>query len=401
MFFGGGGLKLYDVVIIGGGPVGSYVAFKLAGMGHQVIVVEQKKRPGEQVCCTGIIGQQCVSSFAIDNNVILRQANSARLFSPSGRLLSLWRQGTQACIVDRTAFDTSMASRAQDKGAEYVLNSRVKGIEVRNDSVRVEAAQQGESLNLEARAVVIATGFGSGLVEGLGLGKVGDFVIGAQAEVETMGIDEVEVYFGQEIAPGFFAWVVPTSPKRARVGLLSRRCPGPYLKRLLSSLLIQGKIASAEAELSYGAIPLKPLARTYSERLLIVGSAAGQVKPTTGGGIYYGLLCADIAADNLHLALEKGDLSAKSLAKYERGWRRKLGRELKIGYYARKLYEHLSDKQIDRLFDIIKSNDIDDALLKADDLSFDWHGKVVLRLIRHMVLSRAIKVMKLPFHLLR
>ena len=103
----------------------------------------------------------------------------------------------------------------------------------------------------------------------------------------------------------------------------------------------------------------------------------------------------------MHLALEKGDLSAKSLAKYERGWRRKLGRELKIGYYARKLYEHLSDRQIDRLFDIIKSNDIDDALLKADDLSFDWHGKVVLRLIRHMVLSRAIKVMKLPFHLKR
>ena len=56
-----------------------------------------------------------------------------------------------------------------------------------------EAAQQGEGLNFEARAVVIATGFGSRLVGGLGLGKIGDFVMGAQAEVETIGVDEVEV----------------------------------------------------------------------------------------------------------------------------------------------------------------------------------------------------------------
>ena len=167
----------------------------------------------------------------------------------------------------------------------------------------------------------------------------------------------------------------------------------------MSSLLAQGKIVSAEAELSYGGIPLKPLARTYSERLMVVGSAAGQVKPTTGGGIYYGLLCAEVAANNLHLALKTNALSAKSLANYEREWKRKLGRELTIGYRARKFYERLNDRQIDRIFGIIKSNGIDDALLKADDLSFDWHGEVVLRLIGHRVLAKAIEAMKIPLHL--
>ncbi len=93
-----------------------------------------------------------------------------------------------------------------------------------------------------------------------------------------MGIDEVEIYFGQKIAPGFFAWLVPTSPHRALVGLLSRRSPGLYLERLMSSLLAQGKIVSTEAELCYGGTPLKPLSRTYGERLLIVGggSRAGE-----------------------------------------------------------------------------------------------------------------------------
>jgi len=388
---------LYDVIVIGGGPVGSYVAYKLAGMGYDVVVLEQKERLGGQVCCAGIISQGCVSSFAIDDSVVLRRASSARLFSPSGRLLRLWRQETQACIVDRAAFDVAMVSRAQGKGAKYVLNSPVSDIEVRDDRVRVGAAQQGEGLNLEARVVVIATGFGSRLAEGLG--TVGDFIMGAQAEVETIGVDEVEFYFGQGIAPGFFAWLVPTSPPKALVGLLSRHSPGLYLRKLMSSLLAQGKIVSDEAELSHRGTRLKPLARTYSDRLMIVGGAAGQVKPTTGGGIYYGLLCADIAANNLHRALESDDLSAKSLASYERDWKRKLGRELKICYWARKFYEHLSDRQIDRVFDIIKSNGIDEALLKAGDLSFDWHGEVILRLVGHRVLFKAIEAMKIPFRI--
>jgi len=390
---------LYDVAVVGGGPVGSYVAYKLAGMGYGVVVVERKEKPGQRVCCTGIISQECADSFAIDNNVISGLVNSARLFPPSGKLLRLWRRETQACIVDRVAFDMAVANRAQDKGAEYVLNSLVRNIEVEDDRVNIEAIRLGERLTFEARVVVIATGFGSKVTEGLGLGKAGDFVVGTQAEVETIGIDEIEVYFGHEIAPGFFAWLVPTSPHRALVGLLSRRNPGLYLQKLISALLAEGKIASTEAELSYGGIPLKPLAKSYSQRLIVVGDAAGQVKPTTGGGIYYGLLCADIAASTLHRALKSDDLSTKGLASYERRWRRKLGQELKIDYYARKFYECLSDRHIDRIFDIIRSNGIDEALLKAEDLSFDWHGKAVLRLMGYRAISKALEMMKIPFHM--
>ena len=114
---------MYDVIVIGGGPVGSRVAYRLAGMGYGVMVLERKETLGGQVCCTGIIGQECVRSFAIGESVILRRANSAGLFAPSGSWLRLWREETQACIVDRGAFDLDMANRAQDKGAQYILNS--------------------------------------------------------------------------------------------------------------------------------------------------------------------------------------------------------------------------------------------------------------------------------------
>ena len=386
------------MVVVGGGPVGSYVAYKLAEMGDGVVVVERKERLGGPVCCTGIISQECVSSFAIDDSVILRWVNRARLFSPSGRSLTWLGQGkAQACIVDRAALDMAMVSRAQGKGVEYVLNSLVRGIDVRDNRVIIEVTRHGERLNFEARAAVIANGFGSRLSEELGLGRVGDFVIGAQTVVETIGLDEIEVYFNQQIAPAFFAWLVPTSPPRALAGLLSRRSPELYLRKLISSLQTQGKITSAVAEPCYRGISIKPLPRTYGDRLVVVGDAAGQVKPTTGGGIYFGLLCADIAAKNLHRALESGDLSTRSLASYERGWKRKLGQELRIGYWARKLYGRLSDRQIDRIFEIIEASRLDEALLKTGDFSFDWHGKELLKLLRQATVSKAIGAMKIPF----
>lgn len=376
---------MYDAVVIGGGPIGSYTAGKLAEAGHDVAVLERGPQAGTGVCCTGIVSQECVSAFDIDDNVILKKANSARLFSPSGNLLYVQREETQACILDRAAFDLMMANRAINKGAKYLPDRLVSRLENKDNRVEIEVFHHGEKTSIESRVAVIATGFSPKLTGRLGMGMTGDFVIGAQAEVATTGVSEVEVYLGRRIAPGFFGWLVPTSTLTARVGLLSRENPRGYLKQLMTSLWEQGKLATTEASMNSGGIPLQPMSRTYGERVIAVGDAAGQVKPTTGGGIYFGLLCADIAAATLHQALQSDDLSSGNLAGYERRWRRRLGRELKTGYRARKLFERLSDRQIDRLFDIIKANGIDKALLESNDVSFDWHGRAI-----PMVLGRAV-----------
>jgi flavin-dependent dehydrogenase len=260
--------------------------------------------------------------------------------------------------------------------------------------VAVESDEKTETVI--GKVVVIACGFNPGFLERAGLGTYKDFTMGAQGEVEAPGLEEVEVYFG-DVAPGFFAWLVPMTPRRARAGLLSRENPGRYLKKWLAELAGSGKIASADVRISYGGIPLRPLPRTYGERLIAVGDAAGQVKPTSGGGIYYGLLCADIAADTLHEALQDGDLSAGRLARYERGWRKKLGRELRTGYWFRKIFERLSNRQIDGIFRIIKAGGIDEALLKAEDVSFDWHGRTIMKLLKYRVVARTLGQIRLPF----
>ena len=387
---------MYDVIVVGAGPVGSQVAYRLAGMGHEVVVLERKARLGEGICCTGIVGQECITAFGIDAGVILREVSSARVFSPSGKLLHLQRAGTQAGILDRGAFDRAMAERARDGGVEYRLGSPVSDIEVLGDRVRVTVASPENSFGLEAKTVVIAAGFANGLTQRLGLGTFSDAVSGAQMEVTADGVDEVEVYFGKDLAPGFFAWLVPVAPRRARVGLLSRQRPDHYLRQFIARLVAQKRILPESSEPDYGGIPLRPLKRTCADRLLVVGEAAGQVKPTSGGGIYYGLLCADIAADVLHRALERDLFSENSLSLYERRWRKKLGRELELGYWARKIFERLSDSQIDRIFDIMKTRRLDQTLLEMKDLSFDWHGKVILTLLRRRAISSVARVLKRP-----
>ncbi len=265
-----------------------------------------------------------------------------------------------------------------------------------DDRVKLEVEVKGSKENSEAKVVVITTGFGSRLTQRLGLGEIGDFAMGAQIEVGIGEVDELEVYFGRGIAPGFFAWLVPTSPGKALAGLLSYRSPVPYLKSFLSTLYNGAKIDSTEGKITSGSIPLRPLPKTYRERVLGVGDAAGQVKPTTGGGIYYGFLCAGIAVDTLDRAFSVGDFSAKRLSQYEKGWKKKLSGEIRIDRYARGFFKRLSDGQINQLFDIIQAKVDTRSLLESGDFSFDWHSALILRLLRHEAMHKTTELRHFP-----
>lgn len=391
--------NIYDVAVIGGGPVGSQVAFRLAGMGYHTIVLEKKENLTGPVCCTGIVSRECVETYSIPDSVIYRWVKSAQLFSPAMKQLRVWRDTPQAAILNRSAFNMLWTDRAQSAGVEYSTSSEVRRIQPGKKLVSIDVLHVGEIRTITARVVVVATGFGSWLIDRLGLKGAGDFVMGAQAEVETKDVDELEVYFGNKIAPSFFAWLVPTVPGKALVGVLSRRNPPAYLRSLLSKLVMEGKIVSGDVAFTYGGVPLKPLSRTYSERMLVVGTAAGQVKPLTGGGIYFGLLCADIAANTLNRCLSTGDLSADKLAGYQRSWKRRLGRELRNGYRARRIFEKLDDRQLDRIFRIIDTSGLIDELREIEELSFDWHADVISRLFNHRLLIKVFQSLKLPFHL--
>ena len=389
---------MYDVAVIGAGPAGSRIACKLAEYGYQVVVIDKKKDLTEPVCCTGIVSSECISNFLIPKTVIYREASSATVYSPSGKILHVKRSEPQAYIVDRAALNCLLAERAMKQGAEYILDRHVSGIMRKPDRVIIKTGyENSKHMIMESRVAVIAAGLGSELGEQAGLKAVGDFAMGVQAEVTTKRIEEVEVFTGKEIAPGFFAWLVPTLPGRGLVGLISRRRTGYYMENFLTMLAEQGKIIEDKHEKRVAGLALNMLTRTSSDRIIVVGSAAGQVKPATGGGVYYGMVCADIASESLHLALENDNLTAGSLSSYDRQWKKVLAREIRLGYWGRKVYERLSDNQIDTLFDIIASSSFDKTLLENNDLRFDSHGSVILKLIGNEALKRTLKAVKLPF----
>jgi digeranylgeranylglycerophospholipid reductase len=371
---------LYDLIIIGGGPCGSHIARSLSQPGNRVAVVEKKARAGDSVCCTGILSQECLNAFDLDDSLVLRRFSSAKLLSPSGKHLRLYREAPVAVAVDRPRLDASLAGRAETAGAEYLFGATATEVSPDADAVKVKINGQHRETELTAKLAIIATGFGSPLPGKLSLGEIKQSSLGAQAEVATDGVEEVEVYFDRELAPGAFAWLVPTSEGKGLAGLLNQRRADARLQNFLDSLARQGKIASSQVPHRQGLIPLRPLPRTYANRVLVVGEAAGQVKPTSGGGIYYGLLCADIAVEVALKALSADDFSAAALADYQKKWRARLSRELTIDYWARALLARLSNKHIDYLFRRARQKGMPEFVAASAKFSFDWHSRLLLRM---------------------
>jgi geranylgeranyl reductase family protein len=384
--------QFYDVIIIGAGPAGSYIAYKLASLGYDVAVFEEKNTSGLNVCCTGIISTECFQSLGLGTDVILTKLNSARFFSPSGRCLRLQTEKVQAYVVNRLLLDKALTAKAESKGAEYFFSSPVIDIIPGKDSIQAATLCSGVKDIFSARAVVLANGFKPELPRKLGLGKINNFLVGAQVEVEAKNVDEFEIYFGQEVAPGAFAWLVPTSTNKAYVGLLATSQAKLHLQKFLNNLFSQGRITSREMEIRQKAIPLGTLARSYGDRVLVIGDAAGQVKPTTGGGIYFGHLGAQIAAGVLDGALSSDNLTADQLSRYQKQWRAKMGKELSRGYWSRWAYTKLSDRQIERIFSMVDSNGMSESLLNSGKFSFDWHSRLILAVLRHSSAYPLLKI---------
>jgi digeranylgeranylglycerophospholipid reductase len=377
-------MNLYNTIIIGAGPVGSYLACKLGQLGYRVLVLDKKTAAGQDVCCTGIISKDCFNLLPIDMNLAKRPSSAVRFVAPSGKSLKLSRRDEIAYIVDRVALEQVLVDHAGAAGAHYVFGSEVVDIAHITGAIRVKADCGGRKTIFDADTAVISAGFGSLLPGKLGLGKIKNYAVGAQVEVDITGVNETEIYLDRRLCPGGFSWLVPVGDNRGLVGQLTYRQPKRHLKKLLAALKTKGKVSATEESPGYRLIPLQPLPKTYGERLLVVGEAAGQVKPTTGGGIYYGLICADIAVDTLHHAFQSHDFSETRLASYQEKWHATLSKELKAGYWANRLYRMLSNSQIEAIYNFVSHNGMPQFIADMDDFPFDWHSRLIRKTLKHM-----------------
>ena len=321
--------------------------------------------------------------------VKLGEIRALTLVSPSKLEIHFSPPSPLAYIIDRGAFDRSVADKLSGSNVTLHLESSVLDLRVMKDCVEIEAKGINGPRVFRASVAILAGGPRYRLQRKLGMGQPKDFLRTAQAEVVVQGIRRTKVLIGSEWAPGSYAWVIPFQrggDEFARIGVSAKCNPIPYLKKILHQLHSKAHLHSANIPIRSWRIPISPLERTCSERVLAVGDAGGQNKPTTGGGIFYGLLCAEAAANTVSAAFKKGEFGQKSLGNYEHQWRKKLGREIKSGAFFRSLVERLTDKEFDDLFEIVRSDGILSAVTKK--ARFDWHRDVIYFTLRHPSMGR-------------
>lgn len=379
-----------DVIVVGAGPAGLVAARELARRGHDVSVLEEHPTVGSPVHCTGILGFEAFDELELPRETICGINQSARFFSAGGNTVLVESPSVQAAVVERGAFDRALADQAISAGAEIETGARLEHLAVDGAAVRVRVV--GRDRELRARACVLACGANYRFTRALGFGAPRVFLQSAQIEMPFPFVEHLQVHFGRERAPGGFAWFVPFQrgdDSFAKIGLSCESRAGERFKAFLEDMARQHDVSPAKLpEPRLKILPLGPIHRTFGSRIVVVGDAAGLVKPTTGGGIYYGALSGQFAADVLDGALRRDALGADDLRTYESRWRSRLGPEIRAGLAFRKIVSRLHDPAIEALVELARVDGLVPLLKQTAD--FNWHRTAALTLLRHQPFRRIV-----------
>ena len=380
----------WDVIVVGAGPAGSTCAEYLARRGHRTLLLERDQKPGACANCTGIIGTEAFEVFGLPRDLIVNSISDLTFRGPYKREVRFEPGRTLAHIVRRFEFDAALAERAAEAGAELRTGVRVAGGSRSDDGVQVYGVAGGRGVSFRGRAIVLAVGYHLAILRSFDMDGPREFVQGVQLLCRHKGIEQTEVFVGSKWAPGSFGWVVPLDEGWVKIGLTTRQKARGFLDAITESEHVAGRVDLSDARLRLSPIPVGTLGRTHDNRVLVVGEAAGQVKTTSSGGIYYSMLGAREAAATLAAALRRDDLSAAGLSSYEAAWRGLLEPELEVGQQLREACDSMSDAKLAALMWIGGMESLMDLI--RDRADFDWHRPLLDTLAAHRVAGQFLKV---------
>jgi len=354
----------FDVVIAGGSIAGLICAREIASNYHSVLVIEEDYEVGTPEHCGGMVSIAGLEELGIIpfRKTFDHLIESAEIHAPNGKSFSINSKKQKVAEISRRELDKQIAHQSQKNGA--VIKVRTSFQEITDGGVRTSEGEIKCEIFVDARGV-------SSLIHKDRTGILSS----AQYEVYADWIKKgrVEVFFDQEKYPGFFAWVIPSDEGKGKIGVAGKGIN--VVEAIEKFLETRGNYSTIRK--IYAPIWIKgPIDKFINGKIVIVGDAAGQAKPTTAGGIYssgMGGLYAGQAISKFLESKERIDLE-----EYQKKWMGRFGKEFEKQLFARKILERLDNNTINKLFESV-TPEITKEISEKED--FDFHTGSIVKLL--------------------
>ncbi|MGI5992239.1 MAG: digeranylgeranylglycerophospholipid reductase [Methanosarcina sp.] len=380
----------YDVLVIGAGPAGSIAAKTAAEKGLDVLLIEKRQEIGDPVrCAEGVSKEYLKKHVEIDKRWICADLKASHIYAPDGTRIEMAEEisgGEVGYVLERKVFDRALAEHAAKAGAEVRVKTRATGLIIEDDFVKgAKLMHLGKEYDVRAKVVIGADGIESKVGRWAGIDtslKPSDIETCTQYLVTGVNIDQdhCDFYVGNEIAPGGYLWIFPKGEGKANIGigLLGSRTgkfkprPVDYLNRFLEKKFPDARII----EMVFGGVPVSgSIEKTSANGLMLIGDAARQADPITGGGILNAMDAGKLAGEAAYAAISAGDVSLQKLEEgYEKRWRETIGHEIDMSLIVKNCFINLSDEDLNSLahslkdvkFERMNLFDLLQALFKAN-----------------------------------
>jgi len=314
--------RILDALVVGAAVAGSRTSELIAKDGKDVLLIEDNTEVGKPCKCTGLVSWRIKEILPnLPSEIVMNTVGKAKFFSPMGSNFTL-KSKNPVYLLSRPGLDKFLFESAKKAGVKTKTGERVQEIRQMKNYVKVKTDKR----IYKAKMLVGADGANSTVGKQIGLEYPKEFVVGVQTTA-TGNFDDVELWFGSKICPNFFAWVAPENSETARIGLAANPNPSKYYQQFLMKRI--GKVLAPDVG---GIIRFGLMKETTANRTLVVGDAACQVKPYSGGGIIYGLIASNFAADAVLKSLEEKRFDQEFLKKnYDEKWKETLAKPIKRG----------------------------------------------------------------------
>ncbi len=366
---------MYDVIVAGAGPSGSYLSYLLSKNGYSVLQLEEHREVGKPVECTGLVSERVFEY--VKSRAQINTVHGANVYFPDGRNIHI-SKGEKTIVMYRDEFDKDAAAMAIGTGTDFHINSRVLDARSENDYAEVKYRENGEIKYARANVIVGADGANSTVRKSLNYERpkklISTYQVDSSFHLDDQ--DDVNVFIGSQNSKGFFGWAVP-SGEITRIGVGVDHVTAIKYFRNINSKFERSQILGINA----GPIPINYLKRTYSNRSLLLGDAAGIVKPLSGGGIYTGIISAKNAYTAIDNAFKTENFTAETLKRYQSLWKHEIGRELFIDAVVQRYFSKISvnDALLTKIFNEIDSEKIINKINTIGDI--DYPARIVFSII--------------------